>query len=57
MGDKAALGLDIRLLEPADGEICSNDVVQNVGLPVGVRVQRVPFAACNSTNVLYQTYY
>ena len=41
MGGEPPLGVDVRLLEPADGPLCGIDVAQNVGLLVSGRVQRV----------------
>ena len=41
MRRETALGLDVRLLEPADGELRGSDVFQNIGLLASVRVQRV----------------
>ena len=54
MGDEAALGRDIRLLEPADGAFGGANIAQNVGVLVGVRVEHAISlcrALCNATNV------
>ena len=41
MGGKGASGRHVRMLEPADGLFRRDNVVQNAGLPVRGRVQRV----------------
>ena len=41
MGGEGAFGLNVRLLESADGSHRGGDVAEHVGLPVSIRVQRV----------------